>query len=289
MSNSTTAAIGVGTGGGGIANTGGLTLTNVTVTGNTTTGASSNGGGLLNSPGATTTINGGSFSMNTTVRAGGAVENDAGTVNAFGTKFDMNTAGVNGGALHISGAGSSTFSGVTVTNNTAVSEGGGLWNSKTGILIISDISGNVLISGNTAAGDAAIVGGDFTTLQGGGGIFNDGNAKDGSGGTLTIIDTSLTNSVTISNNLATGANRGSGGGILTIGGKVGHHRRDHRHERSRPGRRGGRSRHRNGHPDPGRPDQQRRVRGRIIPTAVPGNGGVCTSPAMPPSPSTAAR
>ena len=107
-----------------------------------------------------------------------------------------------------------------MTGNKAEAEGGGLWNSKTGTLIITDASGSVLIDNNTEAGDAAIVGGDFTTLQGGGGIFNDGDGIAGTGGTLMIMDTAFVNTVTISNNLATGANRGSGGGILTIGGDV---------------------------------------------------------------------
>lgn len=226
-------ATGAGNGGGAVAstNSGNLIVSNSNFTGNTALGASGNGGAILIGAGGSLSITGGTFSGNQAARAGGAIENDgsvtATTVNILRTVFDMNSAGVNGGAFHTSGDSDATFSGVTITNNTAAAEGGGLWNSKTGIMTITDAGGNVLISGNTANGDAAVVlPSDFTNLQGGGGIFNDGTADgtgagaDGTGGTLMILDESATNTVTISGNTATGANRGSGGGLLSIGGNV---------------------------------------------------------------------
>ncbi|MGK4567666.1 hypothetical protein [Flavobacterium sp. 3HN19-14] len=94
----------------------------------------------------------------------------------------------NGGGLHITGGGSATIIDGTVNNNTASSEGGGLWNG-TGTMLITGTT----ISGNTASGIAAD--------QGGGGIYNL------NGGTLTI------ETAVISNNIANGT-LGSGGGIL---------------------------------------------------------------------------
>ena len=199
------------------------TTNTVTISNNKATGANRGSGGGIASIGGTVTITGAIIDTNDAVRAGGGIEITSGTVTLTNVSLTNNTTGPtpgNGGGLHITNAGMVTIDGGTITGNMAAAEGGGLWNSKTGTLIITDASGSVLIDGNTAAGDAAIVGGDFTTLQGGGGIFNDGDGLAGTGGTLTILDTSTMNTVTISNNLATGASRGSGGGILTIGGDV---------------------------------------------------------------------
>ena len=223
--------------GDGLAGTGGTlmiqdaSLTNtVTISNNLATGATRGSGGGILSIGGPVNVTGATIDMNEAVRAGGGVEVVTGTVTLTRvglTNNDVSVAGTigtaspgNGGGLHITGDATVTIDSGTVTGNKAEAEGGGLWNSKTGTLIITDASGSVLIDNNTAAGDAAIVGGDFTTLQGGGGIFNDGDGLAGTGGTLTILDTAFVNTVTISNNLATGAARGSGGGILTIGGDV---------------------------------------------------------------------
>ncbi|RYD92828.1 MAG: T9SS type A sorting domain-containing protein, partial [Sphingobacteriales bacterium] len=94
----------------------------------------------------------------------------------------------NGGGLHITGTGSVTIVGGTVSNNEAGAEGGGLWNG-TGIMSID----GTVISNNTASGNDA--------TQGGGGIYNLNS------GTINIVN------ATISNNTADGT-AGSGGGIL---------------------------------------------------------------------------
>ncbi|WP_186774934.1 choice-of-anchor Q domain-containing protein [Allorhodopirellula solitaria] len=100
----------------------------------------------------------------------------------------------NGGGLHVSGPGEVTIEGGTVSNNFAANEGGGLWNSSTGILTVSGVA----VQGNTASGDAAD--------SGGGGIYNDG-------GTLNVDATNL------DDNLADGT-AGSGGGLLSVAGAV---------------------------------------------------------------------
>ncbi|MBM81582.1 MAG: hypothetical protein CMJ78_13465 [Planctomycetaceae bacterium] len=136
---------GSATDGGGISNDGNLSLTNVTVGGNT---ASNNGGGIENNDGAVTLNN---------------------------VALDGNTANVNGGGLHISGSGNVTVSGGTVNGNIANQEGGGLWNSPGGTLTVNGTT----IDGNTANGD------DAATVQGGGGIFNVGGTLSISDATIT--------------------------------------------------------------------------------------------------------
>ncbi|MDA8746208.1 hypothetical protein N9N28_16400 [Rubripirellula amarantea] len=100
----------------------------------------------------------------------------------------------NGGGLHISGPGTVTLVGGSVTSNFAANEGGGLWNSAAGKLTVDGTS----ISDNVASGNDAD--------SGGGGVYNDG-------GTLTISDS------VIADNLANGT-AGSGGGLLSVDGVV---------------------------------------------------------------------
>jgi len=189
-------------GGGAIFIDGGtVTVNSTNFTDNSATGTSGSGGAVLVGTGASLTVNGATFTGNTASRAGGAIEGNSGvgtTIALTEVILDDNTTDANpgnGGGLHITGAGNTTLTGCTVTNNTAAAEGGGLWNG-TGTMTIQ----NVNITGNTAGGAGAD--------QGGGGIYNL------NGGTLTI------NNAVISDNTADGA-AGSGGGILNdVGGTL---------------------------------------------------------------------
>ena len=194
-SNSSVAAL-AGNGGGGIFNDGTLTASNTFFLNNTAAiGALGNGGAILNSDGGTATLTGCLLQQNMANRAGGGIENNGGIVVSHSTDFFNNFAGINGGALHTGGAGSATLSGGFVSSNTASQEGGGLWNSSTGTLVVqatTDGTGT-FIANNTAMGDG--------TDQGGGGVFNDG-------GTVTITTASIVN------NLSTATAVGNGGGGL---------------------------------------------------------------------------
>lgn len=240
------AAIGVGgvdtQGGGGVFNDGGtLTIDGTQATGATLVNITSNrasgvatgsGGGLLSIAG-TVNVNYSTFNGNEAVRAGGGIELIAGTVNLTRINLifnDVSTAGNiaavgpgNGGGLHTTGAAVVTISSANITNNAAGAEGGGLWNSATGTMILDDAISFINIANNVANGNVD-ASGNLALLQGGGGIFNDGNGL-GAGGTLTILNNSPANAVTIQNNRATGLGgagltAGSGGGILSIGGTV---------------------------------------------------------------------
>src|SRR5690606_11036838 len=119
------------------------------------------------------------FRGNSAKRAGGGSELLAARAKLTDTTLQQNVAGGafaspgNGGGLHTSGASRVEIFGGLVVGNTASSEGGGLWNSSTGIMILR---GGTAIRDNVARGAA------FT--EGGGGIFNDG-------GRLAIAGTEL--------------------------------------------------------------------------------------------------
>ncbi|MCA9026404.1 MAG: hypothetical protein KDA86_14450 [Planctomycetaceae bacterium] len=197
-------------GGGGIFNNGGrLALTlGVNVRDNVANGTAGSGGGIF-STGGVVTIDAASISGNKANRAGGGIEVVTGTVvitesSLGGVNPDEgNIAGPlgsanpgNGGGLHVTGLARVTLNNSQVLNNVAALEGGGLWNSSTGTMIINN---GTMVSENRASGAAA--------HDGGGGIFNNG-------GRLAIV-----NGVTIQNNRADGA-LGSGGGILSLNGAV---------------------------------------------------------------------
>jgi len=188
-------------GGGGIHNDGGaLFVTDSMILTNTALGTSGSGGGILAVPGSAVTLSGGQINGNSASRAGGGIEiratmTDVVTATMTSLLLSGNETGSNpgnGGALHITGPAEVKVSSSTVMSNTAVAEGGGLWNSAVGTLTVEGST----IQGNSAAGNAAD--------QGGGGLFNDG-------GTLIILNS------TINNNQATGTS-GSGGGILVTPG-----------------------------------------------------------------------
>uniref|UniRef100_UPI0036F37329 choice-of-anchor Q domain-containing protein n=1 Tax=Rhodopirellula bahusiensis TaxID=2014065 RepID=UPI0036F37329 len=184
-------------GGGGIHNSGSLSVSDSEISGNTASGAAGSGGGVWNA--GIASIQDSEISGNTANRAGGGIEaTDASSTSLTDVNLDGNNVGVspavaapgNGGGLHVTGAGTVTISGGTVNNNVAASEGGGLWNG-TGVMTVTGTT----ISGNSASGDDAD--------NGGGGLFN-------VGGNLIVTDT------TITGNVAEGAS-GSGGGILNQG------------------------------------------------------------------------
>jgi hypothetical protein len=178
-------------GGGALFNDGGtMTVVGSTLHHNSATGAAGSGGGILNTLG-TLEVHGSTLESNDAQRAGGGIEANVGSTTVTDSVLSDNVTGPapgNGGALHLTGAGTVTVEGSRVLDNVAAAEGGGLWNSATGEMDVSD----TVLRRNVAAGAAAD--------QGGGALFNDG-------GTLTVSDS------TIGDNDATGA-AGSGGGIL---------------------------------------------------------------------------
>ena len=169
---------GRGESGGGISNSGTLTLTDCTLSGNSANGGEA-GGGIFNSGTGTLTLTDCTLSGNSANggeanhggEAGGIFNSGTGTLTLTDCTLSGNSA--NGGAANFGGA-----------------AGGGIFNSSFGTLTLTDCT----LSGNSANGDGA-----------GGGIFNS------SFGTLTLTD------CTLSGNSANGAPAApAGGGIFNF-------------------------------------------------------------------------
>jgi len=129
-------------GGGGLYNDGGaLRVTGSTVSKNKATGELGSGGGILNVSGFLEVADS-SIAGNTSKRAGGGIETSAGTVELVDVELVENTTGKapgNGGGLHVTGEAAVTYDGGTTVRNTAAAQGGGLWNSETGTLTVTDV------------------------------------------------------------------------------------------------------------------------------------------------------
>lgn len=184
-------------GGGGLFNNGGaLSVFNTRIAGNVADGAAGSGGGLLSVDG-TVRVTDSFLGSNVSSRAGGGIEVIDGVLNVAGSRFVANQTGGapgNGGGIHVTGAASTAVNDGVFVRNAASAEGGALWNSSTGTMIVTDTT----VRFNAAFGDDA--------TNGGGGLFNDG-------GTLTVVNS------TIEGNGALGAS-GSGGGIFSGGGRL---------------------------------------------------------------------
>ncbi len=188
--------------GGGIFNTGTLTLNSSTVSGNTGT----NGGGMLNF-GGTLTVNDSTVSGNT-AQTGGGIRNE-GTATLTNVTVSGNTATSFGGGIENGENGATlTVTGSTVSGNTAGGEGGGIRNVGGGTASLTNVS----VSGNSALVGGGISNGATLTLTSttvsantatfGGGIHN--------ADTATLIDSTVSDNFT----------GGSGGGILNSGGTL---------------------------------------------------------------------
>jgi hypothetical protein len=147
--------------GGGILNSGTLTVRNCTVTGNTDLiGGPNFGGGIYNDLGAVLTVTGSTVSGNGNVfgpdhtGSGGGIYN-AGTLTIDGSVLSGNVAFDGGGIFNAAG-GTLSMTGTTLSGNSADSLGGGLYNTYRATATVM----NCTLTGNTA---------HFF----GGGIYND--------------------------------------------------------------------------------------------------------------------
>ena len=160
--------------GGGIYNdsTGTLTLTNSTVSGNT----ASVGGGIFNS--GTLTLKDSTVSGNTAnPGSGGGILNYLGTLTLTDSTVSGNTAGYGGGGIY--GLGTLTLTNSTVSGNRAEYDGGGIGNAGTLTLTNSTVSGNRASGGGGVYVYSGTANLSFSTLTGnqatsaGGGIYID--------------------------------------------------------------------------------------------------------------------
>ncbi|NEO55453.1 MAG: DUF4347 domain-containing protein [Okeania sp. SIO3B5] len=185
--------------GGGISNSGTLTISDSTISGNS---ASSFGGGVYNR--GTLTISDSTISSNSASSLGGGVDNFFGRLTISNSTISGNSASYFGGGVN--NIGTLTISDSTISDNSATNGGGGIYNSETLTISNSTISSNsasyfgggVNNRGTLTISDSTVSGNSGTN---GGGIFNFGGST-----------VSITNS-TISNNSVDG----TGGGIDNLG------------------------------------------------------------------------
>jgi hypothetical protein len=206
---------------GGVFNVGQLTLNGSSVSHNTATAGDAGGifncganpgfqaFGLCTGPPSILTLNNSSVSNNTTPEDGGGIWNDPQAVTTLnGSTVSGNTAGGNGAGIANQGAATLNLLSV-VSNNTASNDGGGIWNGAQGVTTLSAS----VVSGNTAVADN------------GGGIENHGTANldlstvsgntAGAGGGIENNGTATLNLSALLNNASTAGSEfiGGGGGI----------------------------------------------------------------------------
>ena len=170
--------------GGGLWNSGGLALTNCTVSDNS---AQYGGGGLENFHGSLE-LTGCTVSGNY-ADFGGGVNNNSG-LTVSNSKVSGNVAGTGGGGVENYGGAVATLTNCVISQNSAGNNGGGLSNGNSTTMLT-----NCTVSGNTGALDEPYTSGF------GGGVFSDL-------GTTTLTD------CTVSDNSAGSAYEGFGGGVF---------------------------------------------------------------------------
>jgi hypothetical protein len=153
--------------GGGVFNSGMLTITDSTISGNTATTAAFHlgGGGIYNDNG-TVTVTGCTLSGNSALRLGGGILNDpGGSVSVTASTLSGNSAGLGGGIVN-------RFATLTVTASTLSDNDGSV--------------GGIYNEGGTVSVTASTLSGNFTLFNGdGGGILND------PGGTVSVTASTL--------------------------------------------------------------------------------------------------
>ena len=184
-------------GGGGLYATpaGTISVKGATVSGNTASGASGSGGGIFSAGSLTVEMS--EIRGNMANRAGGGIEDAMGTVvlvdvDLTGNSIDAAMPG-NGGGLH-SGGGDVSITRGLIDGNTAV-EGGGLW-----------ASGTLTINGG--AGTNGFDGGDNDAT--------DDDGEDRSDDDDAAVSGDRDAFTTITDNTATGAEAGTGGGGIYV-------------------------------------------------------------------------
>jgi len=179
-----------------------LTVSDSTFTGNSTftgIGTSAFGGGLGNGIGGTATVSDSTFTSNSAVKGGGL--DNGGALTVSGSTFTGNSAVFGGG---LENGGTATVSGSTFTSNTAGRFGGGLDN---------DVAAEVTVSDSTFTGNSAVFGGGLANgLRGTatviGSTFTDNSATIHGGGIDNFGGTMTVSSSTFRRNTATSGNGG---------------------------------------------------------------------------------
>lgn len=160
------------------------------------TGNSASSGGALYNSGSDLTISGNiTFSNNSAVKTGGALTCDGGkTVTIKDSVSFTNNSAESGGAIYNCNAKLNISNNVTISNNTATNNGGGVFSRSEFDFNSGTISGNQALSSTGGAGGGVYSTGTFTmkssaeiknnTAGVGGGVYNGGGTFMLNGGTI---------------------------------------------------------------------------------------------------------
>lgn len=175
--------------GGGIANSGTLTVSNSILSSN----AANNGGGIFND--GTLTVSNSTLSSNSANLYSGGIYNN-GTLTISNSTLSGNSSNVIGGGVYNNVGGTALIVNSTLNDNSTGVAGGGIHNNDTFTVMNSTFSSNSAGSGGGAIYNNGTFNITNSTLTGntavndGGGIFNNG----GSSKTLSIDNTVVANS-----------------------------------------------------------------------------------------------
>lgn len=224
---------GVGCQGGGIYNSGTLTVTDATLSDNSS--PSCGGGGIFNN-GGTLTITDSTLSGNSDQTGGGGIYSESGSVTLTDSILSGNSGGHGAGIDNASGT--VTLTGSTVSHSALTGAGAGIYNS--GTLNVTDGStvsdnaasgafGGGIWNGGTLNVTDSTVSGNRALNEAGGGIANDGtatiadstlsgNSAPGYGGGILNENTSVDPAVNVTGSTLSGNSTGSWGGGIAVGG-----------------------------------------------------------------------
>jgi hypothetical protein len=196
--------------GGGILNSGTLTVTNSTFSNNS---ATFDGGGILNS--GTLTITNSTFSNNSAGDTGGGIAN-GGTLTLTNSTFANNSASSDfaGSGGGISNDGTLTVTNSTFSNNSANgsfgSTGGGIFNFIGTLTVTNSTFANNSASGNSGGGGIYNVQGTLTVTNS---TFSNNSAVVGGGISILNCTTTLNGDIVVGNTDASGNDDIAGSGL----------------------------------------------------------------------------
>lgn len=178
--------------GGGISNSGALTLDNIVMSGN----SASFGGGIFNDTGSPLTINNTTLSSNLASGGGAGIYNNFGIATITNSTLSSNSGGTGGGIENFGGT--VTITNCTLSGNSTAGSGGGIDNT-----------------GSAQTGGTANI--SFTTISGNSASISGGGISNTVFGTLNIKNSIVANSTSGSDCASTGTFNATGANFTTNG------------------------------------------------------------------------
>ena len=189
-----------------------LSLFNSTVSGNSTTGTAADGGGIYSNSGSVSLSNS-TLSGNSSGDNGGGIYSFSGSVSLFNSTLSGNSSGDDGGGIRTS-SGSVSLSNSTLSGNSSGDDGGGI-SSYSGSVSLS----NSTLSGNSSGDDGGGIYTDDSTVL----IVNStitGNSASGQGGGISLYADNFNDDerLTLHNSIVAGnTDNGTAPDVLAVG------------------------------------------------------------------------